>query len=69
MAWWDHEELKPMENRSLRYKLNFIEEYDRSEWSEILREAFWCGGPERQLMAKGIAKRYGIKIRVKAKSK
>ena len=27
MAWWDHEELKSLENRSERYKREFPEEY------------------------------------------
>ena len=68
MAWWDHEELKPLEFRSLRYKLSFFEEYSKNEQNDILRQAFWHGTDSQKELAKHLAKQFNIKVRVKARA-
>lgn len=37
MAWWDHEELKPTQYRSDKYKVNFPDEYTQKEVRDAQR--------------------------------
>jgi hypothetical protein len=68
MAWWDHEELKSKENRSLRYMLSFYYEYNYHDNVKAIQEAITAG--HHVDLAYAVAKEinYKPRIRVKAKS-
>lgn len=42
MAWWDHEELKAPEDRSLRYKMSFPKEYGLKYIGEYMIDQYQC---------------------------
>jgi hypothetical protein len=76
MAWWDHEELKSLADRSTRYVLAFPEEYDddfvRSTALEVLQNPKsypYLQESAKRLLSYGLEKGQKPKFRVKCISK